>query len=80
VGRDDGSGDVFVGDPTVPVNSPFGVELLLVNAELMETWDELVAARASGRRDEHHRDCFERLAARQKKIITAIRAEDDSDS
>jgi hypothetical protein len=71
---------VFVGDPTIPIASELGVELLVVNAELMETWNELVAARAYGLRDEHHRECFERLAARQKKIIAAIRAEDDNDS
>jgi len=73
-GIDNGSGDVFVSDPMVPVTSDLGVELLTVNAALIECWDAIQANRALGLPVAHHESEFEQLARRQQEIKHAITA------
>lgn len=62
-----------MGDPTLPVDSSLGIELLLVNAELMEGWQEIRRGRAYGLPTVHHEQEFEDLAARQRGLIQALR-------
>jgi hypothetical protein len=77
IGVDDGSGDVFIGDPSIPITSDLGVELLAVNAELMECWQEIAANRAFGLATIHHEENFEELAERHHELKAAIRASGD---
>ena len=79
MGADDGSGDVFVGDPAVPVDSELGVQLLAVNAQLLTVWADIQAARVYGLRHEHHRHDFEQLADVQQQLLAAIRAGQEDD-
>src|SRR3954453_1178149 len=78
IGRDDGSGAVFIADPTVPIDSDLGVELLAVNACLMELWRSS-AGLTYGLPVAHHEHEFDVLAERQRALVRAIRAgaEDD---
>lgn len=78
LGRDDGSGAVFIGDPTIPVDSAAGVELLAVNAALMQCWDEIRIGRAHGLPVIHHERSFDELAHRQRTLRDAIRAAEES--
>lgn len=74
-GIDDGSGDVFIADPTISIDSPLGVELLAVNAALMECWNAIQANRSLGLPTVHHESDFDELAGQQQEITRAIRAE-----
>ncbi|MFN8204497.1 MAG: hypothetical protein U0S48_18225 [Solirubrobacteraceae bacterium] len=78
-GIDDGSGDVFIADPTIPVASPLGVELLSVNAALTECWSAMQANRALGLPTAHHESEYDELAQRQQAIKRAIEAGDQMD-
>lgn len=74
VGSDDGSGDVFVADPTIPVDSPLGAEVLAVNAALIECWNAIQAHRALGLPTAHHESESDELASRQLEIKRATMA------
>lgn len=73
IGVDDGSGAVFIGDPSIPVDSELGVELLAVNAALISCWEDLNFNASLGLPTAHHEDEFDELAARQRALKAAIR-------
>jgi hypothetical protein len=79
-GIDDNSGDVFVADPTIPVASPEGVELLAVNAALIECWEAIEANRAFGLPTTHHESEFDELANQQRRLKKAIASADSGAS